>query len=421
MTLLARASAPSSLPSPHRPGKLLALGLLLASGVTALGQSVILPPTAVSNTPLAVSAQNPPSDSTPPSLSANSPLQWGFVSLHPHFFYRFLYGDGLQSNPGTQIKTSINSFSPGVLANIGTRWTVDYTPTKTYYSDKSFEDTLDHSFRLLGGTTYENWAFNVSQTFNSSSTPLIETGRQTSEDAYSTALGVDYRFNDRVQLDSTLSYQARFTTIFPDSRETSLAERLHYRFAPRIDASVNLEYGDINMSDGIDMTYTRPGVQVVWKATDKTSLNLQAGYEKRRFQTPGASDLNSPTFGATVQYQPFTTTTLSLSANRSVAVAYFTNQVSRNTGWTLNLQQRLFQHYYLSTGYTGQKSTYLSTDPTVAVDRDDQNYSFNVRVSTLFFQRATVAVLYQNTHNKSNSTGFGFNSSQVGFELGYQF
>jgi uncharacterized protein (PEP-CTERM system associated) len=102
-------------------------------------------------------------------------------------------------------------------------------------------------------------------------------------------------------------------------------------------------------------------------------------------------------------------------------VAYFSDQITRNTGWQLNIQQRLLQHYYLSAGYSGQKSTYLSTDPAVVAGRDDKNYSFNVRLSTVFFQRANVALIYQNTHNDSNATGFGFNSTQVGFELGYQF
>lgn len=421
MTSPALASPSAKFSRSKLPGTTLVFGLLLAGGLSASAQSVILPPTSVSNTPPSVTAQNPPSESNPPSQSVISPLQWGVVNFHPHFFYRFLYGDGLQSTPGNQRTSSVNSFSLGLLANIGTHWTFDYTPTKTYYSDDAFKDTLDHSVRLLGTTTYENWSFNLSQTFTSSFTPLIETGQQTSEDSYGTVASAGYHLNDRVQLDTNLNYQARFTTVFPDSRDTTIGERVHYQFSPLMDVSASLDYGWVNMSEGIDMTYTRPGVQLNWKATNKTTVNLQAGYENRRFKTGGADDLNSPTFGAGIQFRPFPTTTLNLTANKGVAIAYFTNQVTRNTGWAIDLQQRLFQHYYLSAGYSGQKSTYISTDPTMVAGRDDENYSFNIRLSTMVLQRVNVAILYQNAHNNSNVNGFGFTSSQVGVELGYQF
>ncbi len=311
--------------------------------------------------------------------------------------------------------------SPGLLFNIGTRWTLDYTPTQTYYSSALFKDTLDHSLRLLGATNYENWSFQMAQSFTTSSTPLIETGRQTNEDDYTTAATLGYRFNERAQLDTNLSYAARFTTTFPDVRETTVGERLHYQFLPRTDTSISLDYGYVDMSSGTDMTYTRPGIQFGWKPSDKTNLSLQAGFENRHFRSGGADSLNSPTFGATFVFLPFSTTTLSFAANRGVSASYFTNQITRNTGWSIDLKQRLLRHFYLSAGYAGQKSTYLSTDPSVIAGRDDKNYSFNTRLSTVVFERATVSLLYQNTHNDSNSSGFGFNSSQVGFELGYQF
>jgi hypothetical protein len=399
---------------------ILPLGMTTAA-VTVMGQAVISPPSAVANTPPAF-PQPPPTESTPPNPAAEgSPFQWGFVTAHPHLSYRFLYGDGIQSTPGQQTKTSINMISLGVLFNVGSHWTLDYTPTQTYYSSAVFKDTLDHSVRILGATSYDNWSFQFGQSFTTSSTPLIETGQQTSEDDYSTSATLGYHFNDRFQLDTNLGYRARYTAVFPDSRETTVGERLHYQFLPRTDTSISLDYGYIDMSSGTDMSYTRPAAQLNWKATDKTTFNVQAGLEHRSFRESGTSSLNTPTFGAGLQFQPFPTTSIGLSASRDVSVAYFSDQITRNTGWQLNIQQRLLQHYYLSAGYSGQKSTYLSTDPAVAAGRDDKNYSFNVRLSTVFFQRANVALIYQNTHNDSNATGFGFNSSQVGFELGYQF
>ena len=401
------------------PRKILWLSLMTCA-LTARAQPVVAPPPAVSYVPAAL-PQAPVSESTPPTALGSSPFAWGVVTLHPHFSYRFLYGDGIQANPGQRAITSIHALSPGVLLDIGTHWTLDYTPTQTYYSNSAFKDTLDNAVRLQGGTTFEDWTFQVSQTYVSSSTPLIETARQTNQDTYGTAASALYRFGHQLQLDTSLSYQARFPKAFPSSKESTLGERLHYQFSPHLDSSVNLDFGYVNMSLGSDMSYTRPALQINWKATDKISFDLQGGFENRKFRTGGAKDLNSPTFGASIQYQPFTTTTVSIAANRGVTVSYFTSQITRSTSWTLNFQQRLLQHYYLSAGYSGQDSTYVTTDPTVAAGRADRSNSFNVRVTTTFFQRATFAILYQNSHNNSNNTGFGYTSSQVGFELGYRY
>lgn len=402
------------------PIAVLSFGIFLIH-TNVRGQAIIPSPTPIDNTPPAF-PQPPQNDSTPAAPAASSsPFQWGFVTAHPHLSYRYIYGNGIQSNPGNQANTSVNSVSLGVLLNVGTHWTIDYTPTQTYYSDPAFKDTLDHSVRILGATTYDNWSFQFAQSFTSSDTPLIETGQQTSEDDYATNATVGYHFNDRFQLDTNLSYVARYTTIYPDSKETTVGERFHYKFLPTVDTSVNLDYGYVNMSSGTDMSYTRPGAQVNWQATDKTSFNLQAGWEHRIFRDSGTASLNSPTFSAGLHFQPSTTTSINLSANRGVSTAYFTNQITRNTGWQLDVQQRLFQHYYLSAGYSGEKTNYLSTDPAVISGRDDRSHSFNVRLSTVVFQRANVAIFYQNTHNDSNSGGFGFNSRQVGLELGYQF
>ncbi|MEO6994455.1 MAG: hypothetical protein ABI273_12550, partial [Lacunisphaera sp.] len=190
---------------------------LITGAVSVLGQAVISPPPAVSNIPPAF-PQPTVTESVPAAPAPEvSPFQWGFVTAHPHLSYRFLYGDGIQSTPGVQTKTSINSISLGVLFNVGSHWTLDYTPTQTYYSNAAFKDTLDHSLRLLGSTTYENWSFQLGQTFTKSSQPLIETGQQTDEKDYATNATLGYRFNEKVQLDTNLSYVARFTSVYPDS------------------------------------------------------------------------------------------------------------------------------------------------------------------------------------------------------------
>jgi len=52
-------------------------------------------------------------------------------------------------------------------------------------------------------------------------------------------------------------------------------------------------------------------------------LSVERGVEDQQYLSGGAGDLVTPIFGATIQYQPFEQTKLSLSANRTVGTSYF--------------------------------------------------------------------------------------------------
>src|ERR1041384_4923081 len=119
----------------------------------------------------------PPISTIPPGLQ---PLaQWGPVQFRPHLLFRFLYGDGIPATPGHQFKTAIEEIYPGLLLQLGNHWNLDYTPTLRFYSSSHFADSTDHSVSLTGGGTYQEWTLGFSQTYASSSQPLVETATQT--------------------------------------------------------------------------------------------------------------------------------------------------------------------------------------------------------------------------------------------------
>jgi hypothetical protein len=357
-----------------------------------------------------------------PSASLENPLlQWGLVSLRPHFFYRLLYGDGIQSTPGQQGTTTINAISPGILFAIADHWTLDYTATKTFYSNRAFRDTLDHSLQLNGGTTFEDWVFGLSGSYSSASPALVETGMQTKQKTWSTAANVGYHFGSRMLLDTSVSHSDQSADAFTSSREWSTSDWLHYQIAPQWDTAIGFAAGIVNVSAGSDMTYTRPQAQIGWRATNKISLNIQGGLENRKFRSGGAGDLRSPTYGASIRYQPVETTSFTFGGTRTVAPSYFTSQITRGTGWTAGFEQRLLQRFYLSVGLAHQTTSYLSTAGNVTAGRDDDSNNFNVRLSTNLLGKVSIAALYQNSRNSSNLAGYGFTSSQVGLEVGWRY
>jgi len=55
-------------------------------------------------------------------LQGINPYQWGPVSFHPSLSYQFLYGTGIQSSPGNQQASVVQTVSPNFLFVIGSHW-----------------------------------------------------------------------------------------------------------------------------------------------------------------------------------------------------------------------------------------------------------------------------------------------------------
>jgi len=408
-----------------------ALGLfLLAVGHPLAAQDVLMPPTQIPNTPPAVQEyqqQNPMMVFIPAGSSSGgleTPLQWGPLALRPRAFYRFLDGTGISSTVSNHTSTIVQSFSPGFLLNIGNHWTLDYSPTWTFYSSGEFHNTLDQSVRLVGGTTYEDWTLGLSQSYVKSSDPEVETGTQTDEETFSTALNASYRINTKLSLDMGINQDFILTTQFENSREWSTTEWLNYQFWPRLDSALGAGFGYVNVDIGSDMAYERVEARIRWRALDKVAFQIHGGAEIRQFLGGGASDVVNPIAGASIQYQPFDFTQLSLNVDRVVDVSVWTNsvqsQVTETTSVTADLNQRLLGRLYLDLQGGYNTVNYVASSGTTT-GRTDDYYTFNARLKLQFLKRATATIFYQYSDNSSTLAAYTFSSNQTGIELGYQF
>jgi hypothetical protein len=400
---------------------------LLAFIHTAEAQDVLAPPPEISVSPPAMQKVQPsemqvfPPAETVPNLQQVSPLQWGPVSLRPHLLYRFLYGDGIQASPGQHTKTAINEISPGLLLGVGSHWTVDYTPTLTFYSSSAFHDTTAQNVIMTGGTTYEDWVFGLSQSYNYSSPPLVETGGQTSQDEYTTGSSASYQFSRQMSLDLAVKQDFIFPKNFTESREWSTLDWLNYQFWPRFGAGVGVGFGYTDVSAGDNSIYGQLQGRISWRATDKISLQASGGADDRHFFGGGTSDLINPIYNVTLQYQPTEATTISLNANGTVGTSYFTNQITETYGVGVSLNQRFLKRLFLTLSGSYQNVSYTDTVTGASAGRSDDTYSFNARLSMAFLKRGTIAAIYQYSDNASNESGFGYTSNQVGLEVGYRY
>ncbi len=406
--------------------------LLTATRTLQAQEQVLAPPPAYSLVPPAMQEYetNQPGAPQLESLAAGAEemgpprwTQWGPVTVHPHFIYRFIYGNGIQSTPGEQQNTAIQQFSPGVFFALGTHWTLDYSPMFSFYSSSSFQNTIDQNVVLNWGTTYQDWVLGFSQGYSLVTAPLVQTGTQTETESYTTSAKASYRFNSKISVDASINQNFAFSPPFTSTRGWSTLEWLNYSWGDKGDVGIGAGYEYDDVTPGPNMMDEIVQGRVRWQFTQKLGFTLHGGLEDQQYLGGGASSLITPVFGVSVQYHPFTTTTLSLTADRSVNPSLFEGQVSESSSVGLTLNQQLLKRLNLTVGGSYGRTSYLSTtnDPTTGAGRVDNYYSLNVRLGTTLLERGTAAIFYQYSDNPSSIAAFSFTSSQVGLELGYRF
>jgi hypothetical protein len=401
--------------------KALLLGLF-ALNRNVKAQYVLAPgPQPPDATPTAMQQVNEMDVFASPQPTESQPFQWKGLTLRPHPYYQFLYADGLQSSTNHLVDSIIQQISPGALLEMGGHWTLDYSPLWTVYSNNKFQDTFGQAVRLAGGTVYNDWVFGFSQGYTDSSSPSAETATQTRQQTYNTAANASYTMNTKMSLDLAVNQNFVSADQFSSYKEWSTLDWLNYQFWPRLNAAVGVGGGYDNEDTSPDMTFEQFQGRVNWRATDKISFQLHGGVEIRQFLSGGANNLVNPVFDATIQYQPFEQTRISISGQRTVAASFLQDQVTENTGVAAGLNQRLLGKLSLDLNGGYQMVKYISSVNTSGSNREDKFYSFGARLSRAFLKRGTIAVLYQISKDDSSQAGYSFTSHQVGFQIGFSY
>jgi hypothetical protein len=361
--------------------------------------------------------------------SLPQPFKFGPVVIRPHPFYRFIYASGIQSGTNNSERSIIQEFSPGIAVDLGRHWMVDYTPTIRFYSNRAFRNSVDHAASLTGGTSYEDWTFNLSQAFNKSDATLADTAAQTQTETYDTEIGASRVLNDKMYAQFGVSQIFNFVAGQQDSHLWSTMDWLNYTYTKRLIFGAGIGGGyvkidsDSSLPSNPDQSFEQMQARVQWRATDKVGFTVNAGFEDRQTLVTGSKDELNPTFGASIEYAPFEHTQVTLGAGRTVSSSdYFVlAQSTETTTVNLSVNQRLLQEFNLSVGVGYAQTEYTTALGSLSAIRTDDNYNFNVRLAHSFLKRGSLAATYQYSDNRSNQAGFSYRSNQVGFEVGFTY
>jgi hypothetical protein len=362
---------------------------------------------------------------------------WGPIDVHPRLLYTFLYGNGIEALPGQQSKTAINTVAPGFLLDLGKHWSIDYTPSFSFYSNPAFKNTTDESVTLRGDWTYGDWVLGLSQSYVSSSQPLIETGTQTEQEAYATALTASYQMGGKMSLQLGLNQNFRDAEGegLSNLHEWTTDDWLNYQAGRMFGMGIGLILGYDDLSIGSDMPFEQIQGRINFHPGPKFLLTLSGGVEDRQFTDPDAPPLISPIFTGALQYQIFQPTTLSLNASRTVTPSLFDNQIEVVTAYSGSIRQQLSRKFSLdaNAGYTTMPLTSIEPGPlpqyflgappqsTLQVVRNDRITSFGISLSYAVVERATLSVFYRLSDNSSGQSSYAYTSRQVGLFLNYRY
>ena len=418
-------------------GCVLAVATVLTAGRVQAGQAVLMAPPPANIQPIAAhdDATNNEMSVFMPSYenrdnSLPQPFKFGPVVFRPHPFYRFIYASGIQSGTNNSQRSIIQEFAPGIAVDLGRHWMADYTPTLRFYSNRAFRNSIDHAVSLTGGTSYEDWTFNLSQAFAKSDSTLVDTATQTRTETFDTELGASRVLNDKMYAQFGVSQVFNFVSGQQDSRMWSTMDWLNYEYTKRLIFGAGIGGGYVMISSDStppsithDQSFEQMQARVQWRATDKLGFSVNAGFEDRQILATGAKNELNPTFGASIEYAPFDHTQVTLSAGRTVSSSdyYILAQSTETTTVNLSVNQRLLREFNLSVGLGYTKTEYTTALGSLSAIRSDDDYNFNVRLAHSFLKRGNMAVTYQYSDNRSNQAGFTYLSNQIGFEVGFSY
>lgn len=360
----------------------------------------------------------------PPMAGASAPstppiLRWGPVTAHPFISYGLTYGTGLLTGPGREENTVINTVSPGVSFDLGKYWNLSYTPSLVFYTTDGYQNTVNQSASLSGGTTAGDWGLNLGSSFAKTDNPLVETGQQTEQTSSSTQFGASRPLSSVWTLDLGISQALRWTGDFNNTFSWGVQSGLMYQLSQLISVGFDLGAGYDLVEPGTDMTHESLQVAVNGALGEKLSYSLSGGFEIRQFLDTGASQKLSPIMSGSLNYQMTEKTSFNVYANRSVSPSFFNDQFTLATAIGGGLSQRVLGRFFLSlTGGFRWTENNSTLDPTLEVQNTD--YSFvRIGLSSRFLQRGSASIFYLLSQNTSSDAALSFDSNQVGMQLSY--
>lgn len=338
-----------------------------------------------------------------------SPFAAGPFIFRPHASYQYTDARGILASAGDPVNTVIQSYTLGLLTDIGRVWSIDYHPVWTDYSSKAYEDTTDQYLHILGVTQYDAWSFQLTQDYSKTDNVLVSTAHQTPVRAFATDLTAGYSLNSVTQIDMGLSQSLVYTSGLPTERQWFTQDSIHYSLGMGWDAFAEAILGYATVTPGDEVNFNRFVVGTDWKPDPVFTFTFQAGAELTNIIN--GPNFDTATFSGIVSYEPISGSKVSLTTSRETNPSNIVNGITRTTQVNLDLQQRILGRFFATAGVGAERSNYIAIPSAVDI-RDDNYATWELGLGATVIRRLDVELRYEHARNNSTVSGYSFRSGQ---------
>ncbi len=383
-----------------------------------------------------------------PDPNSQHPLKWGPFVAHPRINYQFMRASGVRQ--GTNTYTTLQHLiNPGLGLQMGRQWHLDGGVSYGNYSQRALSDTFGYNVGVNGAVPHGDWTFGVGAGASASEVSQTETAIQTKQQNYNLGLTGVYRGYGRTTLELGLNQNIGLSSGFNDSYGWSTMNWLNYAVTPKTSVGFGLGAGFTKIDAGT-LTLTNYAIRVpiddpsanvyrsdlgtdsvneqvqgrlVWNPLPKLSFSFAGGVQIQQFLLDqGARSTANPIFSISSGWSPVEGTSFSLTGSRTIGNSIASDEYTTATSLAFGFSQRLLRRLTLGITPTLDMTEYQSSsDPGAAPSRKDDVFSVNVSLSTVLLRKVSVSAFFRYMDNSSDLAAYGYESRQVGFQLGYQF
>jgi hypothetical protein len=359
-----------------------------------------------------------------------TPFSFGNLVLRPHLVYSYMDEHGMLFSPGNNRSSIVQNLAPGLLADWGQNWSANYTPTWIEYSNPVFHNCVDQLADIEGVFNPASFLVQISQTIAVTSDPESETGMQTTERNYNTALTVSKSFTSELAATGSFSQSlSSANVLYPDSRQWSGSGGLRFQWIPQVTFSLNLGAGFFEVVHSTDGYFISPtlGVAIAtWNR--KLTLNASAGVKKQTYyQRRAASAVAAPSGHVDATFHPDAATSLELLADTGESFSYLLDDGTRRTDWGASFNQQLLTHLNLAVTAMRaeveyQNFGYEPGSTSAPVGRSDQINSLTASLGLVnVFKRGSIKAVFEVSRDNSSIPVYSYSSREIGIALSYTY
>ena len=356
--------------------------------------------------------------------------------IAPHLDFTTTYDDNIFIQPKNKVSDVIFTLAPGIafgwwddeerLENFldrkkpasaiehgrGNFLAFDYTAIFLGFAENSSENSFDQDARADAQWQSGKLTFDARLRFESKSEANIEIGHRVRTRTFAAEATARYDVGEKITVEANVSAEKNDREDFVNAVEWQTEDYVEYKVRPGLRLGLGGALGEAQVEAGPDQIFERILARAVVTLSEKLSASARAGVEFR--QSDGRlGDRTDPVFSATVEYEPWAATHISIEGYRRVQVSALSpDELITATGFVLKGERTLRAGTILAVESGFELAEYDSTTA-----RTDHVFFVRPSLSYNFATWGSVQLAYRFRRDESTRGESGFTNNEVSVQV----